>query len=59
MNVTYDNYLAFLFGGNVGVTGRVGICQDGLYSSVCDANFDQKDADVICNSFGLRLNFGE
>ena len=59
MNVTYDNYLAVLVGGDLGFTGRVGICQDGAYGSICDANWDQKDANVICNSIGLGSNFGE
>ena len=59
MNVTYDNYLAVLVGGDLSVTGRVGVCQDGLYGSVCDINWDQKDANVICNDIGLSLQYGE
>ena len=59
VSVTYDNYLAALVGGELSVAGRVGVCQDGVYSSVCDANWDHKDANVICNSFGFGLNFGE
>ena len=59
MNVTYDSYLAALIGGNYSVSSRVGVCQNGVYGSVCDANWDHKDANVICNSFGFGLNFGE
>ena len=51
VNVTYENYLGLLVGGDLSVMGRVGVCQDGVYAygSVCDANWDQEDANVICN----------
>ena len=57
MNFSYENYLGLLVGHGVfSVTGQVGVCQDGIYSSVCDVNWDQEDADVICKySFLLEL----
>ena len=59
MNITYDNYLARITGEDFSVSGRVGVCQDEVYGSVCDANWEQEDADVICNNIGLGENFGE
>ena len=54
LNITYENYLAQIVGGDsFSVTGQVGVCQNGVYGSVCDVNWDQKDANVICNSIGL------
>ena len=56
MNVTYDNYLGQLVGGDIdfgSVMGKVVICQDGVYGSVCDVNWDQNDANVFCNSIGF------
>ena len=57
MNFSYENYLGLLVGHGVfSVTGRVGVCQDGVYGSICDVNWDQEDGDVICNnSFLLEL----
>ena len=59
MNNTYDNYLARIVGEDFSVIGRVGVCQDGVYGSVCDINWNQEDADVICNSIGLGMNYGK
>lgn len=51
MNPTYENYLGVFAGlGVLSITGRVGLCQDGVYGSVCDADWDQEDANVICKS---------
>ena len=52
VNVTYDNYLALVVGGDFTVTGRVVVCQDGVYGSVCDVDWDQEDANAICNTIG-------
>ena len=35
------------------VVGKVVICQNGVYSSVCDVNWDRNDANVLCNSIGF------
>ena len=61
VNITYDDYLAVLSGGEFTVRGRVVVCQDGVYSSVCDVDWDQTDASVFCNSpfTGLQATFGE
>ena len=51
MNPTYENFLGLLPGHGVfSISGWVGVCQDGVYGSVCDVNWDQEDADVICNN---------
>lgn len=60
VNVTYDNYVALFVGtGGFSLVGRVGVCQDGFYGSVCDANWDQNNANVIYNSTDLGFIFGE
>ena len=59
VNITYDNYLALLVGGDYSISARVGVCQDGVYGSVCDANWDLKDANATCNSLRLGSDFGE
>ena len=59
VNVTYENLLGLFVGGDTSVMiGRVGVCQDGVYAygSVCDVNWDQKDANVICNSSSFSLD---
>ena len=33
------------------VGGRVEICNDGRYGSVCDLNWDNDDAQVACTNF--------
>ena len=53
INVTYDNYLAVFNGGVFSVSGKVVVCQNGIFGSVCDADWDQNDADVLCNSVGI------
>ena len=61
VNVTYDDYLAVLSGREFTASGRVVVCLNGVYSSVCDVDWDQNDADVFCNSgiTGIQTNFGE
>lgn len=60
VNVTYDNYLGALSGsGSFSVSGRAAVCQNGIFSSVCDLNWDQDDANVLCNSLGISGSFGE
>ena len=59
VNVTYDNYLGQFSGGGFTVTGKVVVCLDGVFGSVCDANWDQNDATVFCNGIGVDGNLGE
>ena len=57
VNISYGD---FYFGAlDSPFSGRVGICQNGLYSSVCDVNWDENDATAFCNSLGIGGIFGE
>lgn len=51
VDITYDNYLAAFGGGEFSFSGRVGVCQNRVYGSVCDVDWDQNDAASMCNSF--------
>ena len=53
VNVTYENSLGQLVGEGISVTGKVGVCLDGVFGSVCDVNWDVNDASVFCNGIGL------
>ena len=60
VNVTYENFLGQFGGDGITYTGRVAVCLDGIYGSVCDTNWDQNDATVFCNSnFGIGGDFGK
>lgn len=50
VNVMYEDFLGQFIGGGLTYTGRVAVCLDGVFGSVCDANWDQNDATVFCNS---------
>ena len=32
--------------------GRVEVCQDGMWASVCSDKFDENDASVVCRQLG-------
>ena len=51
---TYENYLNIYTGGSVTFGGKVGVCRDGVYDSICDVNWDDNDAKVLCRSLGAR-----
>ena len=53
VNITYDNFLGQFVGRGLNFTAKVVVCQDGVYGSLCDVNWDQNDANVFCNSIGL------
>ena len=59
VNITYENYLGQFGGGGFMLTGKVGVCLDGVLGSVCDVNWDVNDASVFCNGIGLGENYGE
>ena len=46
----YEGYLNIFIGDQVNVTGRVGVCRNGSYDSVCDVNWDANDAAVLCRT---------
>ena len=56
VNITYDNYLGFISGyGSFSVSGKVAVCQNGMFVSVCDISWDENDANVLCNSIGSTV----
>ena len=41
-----------LRGGPVSNTGRVEVCSDSLWSTVCHTTWDSHDAGVVCSQLG-------
>lgn len=50
LDLDYEGYLNIFTGDQVNVTGRVGVCRNGSYDSVCDVNRDANDAAVLCRT---------
>lgn len=46
---------ARLVGGRNSMEGRVEICVDGRWGTVCDDQWDQMDALVACRQMGLSI----
>lgn len=45
-------YNVRLVGGANALTGRVEICNNNVWGTVCDDNFDNNDARVVCRQLG-------
>ena len=45
-----------LVGGDNPLEGRVEICINNAWGTICDNTFDQDDADVICRQLGVIHN---
>lgn len=43
-----------LVGGMHSGSGRVEVCVDGLWGTVCEENFDENDADYVCGALGFE-----
>lgn len=43
-----------LAGGSKPANGRIEILHNGLWGTICDANFDQSTATVICTMLGYN-----
>lgn len=60
VNVTYEDFLGQFTGGGISFIGRVAVCLNGVFGSVCDVDWDQNDATVLCNSdFAPDGDYGE
>ena len=56
MDFTFENALNIFTGGPSNISGRVGVCHNGVYDSVCDVNWDNNDASVMCRILGINAS---